>query len=126
MKKMIAPVLLLAMMVSFCAWTTWRVERICRGTADLLGQAEESSDAGDFEDAEALVRRAYGLWTGHEGFLGMALRHTESDDIDILFPALLESCREEDAGELSYRSMELRAALWQLSRMEQPYYFNIL
>ena len=126
MKRLIAPLLLLAIMIGLCAFSTWQVGRICRATAGKLEQAETRCALGDFQGAEEMVLEAQRMWERHEGFLGTALRHTESDDIDILFPPLLESCRQEDPAEFSHQNRELVATLQQIARMEIPYYFNVL
>lgn len=98
MKKFILPILILLLMVSFCVWATWRADELCNQSAQLLEQAGARCIQGDFHGAEDLVQEAKNCWDQHEGFFGVALRHTESDDVDILFPPLLETCRQQDAG----------------------------
>ena len=56
----------------------------------------------------------------------MALRHTEADDIGILFPGLIEAAGQKDQGEFLLRVRELKANLRHLGRMELPYLFNVL
>lgn len=126
MKKFILPTLLLILMVAFCVWATWRADQLCDQSAELLEKAGARCAQGDFDGAEALVYEAKACWDDHEGFFGIALRHTESDDVDILFPPLLETCRQEDEEEFSRRNLELIATFRHLSRAELPYYFNIL
>lgn len=126
MKKFLVPIVMLVILVGFCTWTVWQVDQICQETSSLLEQAETRCTLGDFEGAGALVYRSQCIWNCREGFLGMALRHTESDDVGILFPPLLDTCRQRDAEEFSRRNLELMATLKHLSRMEIPYYFNIL
>ena len=126
MKKILLPTLLLVLMVIFCVWATWRVDRLCSDSAELLEQAGTRCVLGDFDGAMDLVYQSKQNWDSHEGFFGMALRHTESDDVDTLFPPLLETCRQRDADEFYKRNLELIATLKHLSRIEIPYYFNIL
>lgn len=126
MKKFILPILILLLMVSFCVWATWRADELCNQSAQLLEQAGARCIQGDFHGAEDLVQEAKNCWDQHEGFFGVALRHTESDDVDILFPPLLETCRQQDAEEFTRRNLELIATFHHLSRAEMPYYFNIL
>ena len=126
MKKLTIPLILLSLIVVFCVWSTCRVDAICREAAGLLDQAETKCLLGDYDGAEELALASQGLWLDHEGFLGMALRHTESDDVAILYAPLLETCRQKDGDEFQIRSLELRATLRQLSRMEFPHYFNVL
>lgn len=126
MRKLWTALLILAAIIGFCTWTTWHVDQICQDTSQLLQEAESCCARGDFEGAGELVFSSQSIWNQHEGFLGMALRHTESDDIGILFPPLLESCRQKDREEFNRRNLELIATLKHLSRMEIPYYFNVL
>ena len=126
MKKLMIPILLLLLIVVFCTWATFRVDRICGQAIRLLDQAETCCVLGDFDGAGELVFASEQCWLRHEGFLGMALRHTESDDITVQYPPLLESCSHRDRSEFNRRSLELRASLRMLSRMELPYYFNVL
>jgi hypothetical protein len=126
MKKLLLPLALLALLVGFCCYTTWHVDQLCSDCAQLLEEAGQRCQLGDFEEGLALCNQAKQNWDHHEGFFGTALRHTESDDVGIAFPALLESCRQEDLEEFSRRDLELIAILRHLSRMEYPYYFNVL
>ena len=126
MKKFILPSLLLILMVAFCVWATWRADQLCTSSSELLEKAGARCAQGDFDGAKDYVDQAKKTWEDHEGFFGMALRHTESEEIDILFPPLLETCRQKDAEEFSRRNLELIATFQRLSRIELPYYFNIL
>jgi hypothetical protein len=126
MKKLVYALLIILVLLLGCFYTSWRVEAICEDAADLLEQAETKCQLGDYEAAEETVYASKAIWDRHEYFLGLALRHTESDDVGILYPALLETCRQKDHGEFSLRNLELIAILRHLGRMEQPYLFNIL
>jgi hypothetical protein len=126
MKKILFSLALLLGIVGFCIWNTWHVDQLCQDSAALLEQAGARCALGDYEEALELTYASKHNWDHHEGFFGMALRHTESDDIGILFPPLIESCRQRDGDEFAKRNMELIATLRHLSRMEIPYYFNIL
>jgi hypothetical protein len=125
-KKLLWSAAIIALLVLSCMYTSWRVETICEDAADLLEQAETEFQLGDYQGAEDTVYLSKAVWDRHEYFLGLALRHTESDDVGILYPALLETCRQGDHEEFSLRNLELIAILRHLGRMEQPYLFNIL
>ena len=114
------------MITGFCWFTAWRVDDLCNTSASLLEAAETQVMLGDYEAAVETVNHSFRLWNRHEGFFGMALRHTESDDVGILYPVLQEACRQKDQGEFLLRARELAANLRHLGRMEQPYLFNIL
>lgn len=126
MKRLWCSIGLLAIIIGFCAVTTYRVDRICRETSSLLRQAETQCFLGNFDGAEDTVKLSQAYWRKHEGFLGIALRHTETDDIEVMFPGLIEAANQQDGKEFMLRNTELIAAFRSLSRMELPYHFNIL
>lgn len=126
MKKIILPVALIAGLLIFCTISVKHTVDISSDVSELLERAQWYAELGDYDRAESLSIDSQTLWQSHEGFLGMVLRHTESDDIDCLYPPLLDACRAENAEEYSRRNHELQAYLRQLSRMEIPYFFNVL
>lgn len=126
MKRLWCSIAVLGAIVALCCFSTFRVDQICKDTSDILRQAETQCHLGDFHAAEDTVYLSACYWRKHEGFLGIALRHTETDDIDLMFPALMEAARQKDEEEFLLRNTELIAAFRSLSRMELPYYFNIL
>lgn len=126
MRRLWCSVLLLAVITGFCAYSAFRVDQLCRDSSNLLREAETQCYLGDYQGAENTVYLSRALWKKHETFLGIALRHTETDDIDVMFPALIEAARQENPSEFLLRNSELIAAFKSLSRMELPYHFNIL
>lgn len=126
MKRLWCSIGLLAVITGFCAFSAFRVDRICRDASDILRQAETQCYLGNFQSAEDTVYLASALWKKHEAFLGIALRHTETDDIDVMFPGLIESVRQKNPEEFLLKNAEIIAAFRSLSRMELPYHFNIL
>ena len=126
MKRMLMPLLLLVFVTLFCSVCILRTDQICNETADLIEQAGDRFQQGSYEEAEEFIRRSELCWDSHEGFLGMVLRHTESDDVGFMFPSLLASCQAENRDAFLEKELELEAYLRQLSRMEIPYYFNVL
>ena len=126
MKKLAAPVALIMFILLFCTVCVKITDDICTEASMLLEEADRWAEQGDMERAETLSRESWTLWESNEGFLGMVLRHTESDDISCLYPVLLDCCRVKNIEEYCSRNHELRANLRHLSRMEIPYYFNIL
>ena len=126
MKKIYCVLGILLVITGFCWFTAWRVGDLCNTSVSLLEAAETQVMLGDYDAAEETVNHSFRLWNRHECFFGMALRHTESDDVGILYPVLQEACQQKDQREFLLRVRELTASLQQLGRMEQPYLFNIL
>ena len=117
---------ILIILTGFCWYTTHRVEVVCSEASDLLEQAETRILLGDYDGAEGCIATAKQTWEDHRLLLGMALRHTESDEVDLNFPGLLAACRQKDRQEFQLRNRTLIASLRQLSAMEKPYSYNIL
>lgn len=126
MKRLFWSLGLLGVMVAFCWFSSHRVNRICQDCSTLLRQAETQCTLGRYGDAADTVQLSRIYWQKHEAFLGIALRHTEADDIDLMYPGLIASAAQQDPDEFFLRNGELLEALRSLSRMEQPYIFNIL
>lgn len=126
MKKIICAISILIIITGFCVYATYHTRTICDETVSFLEESEKLLYLGRQEDAYETLHSAQANWILHENFLGMALRHTESDDVDILFPILKNACLQEDYSEFSYRNKELIANLRHLYRAEYPYIYNIL
>lgn len=126
MKKISASILTILLILFLCIYSVHRVDQICRESTGLLRQAETQCILGNYEGAKEIVRLSQAHWQKHEDFLGIALRHTESDDVDILFPGLMEACVQKDPQDFMQRNLELIAVFKQIARMEMPYLFNIL
>ncbi len=116
----------LGVLVLFCIFGVIRVNHICVKANENLRRAETAVYLGDYEGAKTCVEGARQIWKGHAGFLGIMLRHTEMDDIDLMFPGLLEALRQKDGREFYLRNGELIEALRNLTQMERPRYYNVL
>ena len=81
MKKLYSALGILLAITGFCWFTAWRVDDLCNTSASLLEAAETQVMLGDYDAAVETVNHSFRLWNRHEGFFGMALRHTESDDV---------------------------------------------
>ena len=126
MKRIFMALGLLAVITGFCIFSVVRVHRICDDTKAVLRQAETCCVNGDFKGVEGTVYLAQAIWKKHEGFLGMALRHTETDDISVMFSTLLEAASQRDSEEFMLRNRELLALINGLSHMEIPFHYNVL
>ncbi len=116
---------MLLMIVALCTCCVVRVNRVCQSTEELLRQAEICMHLGDTQGARDSVYYARLKWNAHEGLMGLSLRHTETDDVAQMFPAITESIRHKDETEFYMRNAELIGTIKELRRMEIPYYFNV-
>lgn len=126
MKKILCSLLTLTLIFALCFWSVHRVEAICDSINHKLHQAETECVLKHYDRAINSVRDAQTIWTRNETFLGLALRHTETDDVGIQFPTLTEALMQQDSAEFIRDNLTLISTISQLARMEQPYLFNIL
>lgn len=126
MKKIYLSIAALVLIFACCFYASTKVDKICEAIATELRAAETECILGRYAQAAERVQQAESLWVKNEGFLGVALRHTETDDISVAFPALTEALFLEDDTGFLENNLTLIASLRNLSRMEQPYLFNIL
>jgi len=126
MKKILLAGLTLLLIFGLCFYAAARVETICDSITEKLHMAETQCHLGYYDHAINSVRDAQTLWTKHETFLGISLRHTETDEIGIEFPVLVETLMQKDSSAFIQENLTLIATIDHLSRMEQPYLFNIL
>lgn len=125
MKRVWCSVGMLLLIVFLCGWGVFRVNVICKDTEDLLRRAESCVYLGDYEGARQDVYRSRAIWKKHEGFLGVMLQHTQTGDVNDMFPVLLETVRRKNEDEYYLQNAELVSALQRIRHMEIPYYFNV-
>lgn len=92
----------------------------------LLTHAEEQAEAGDWAAAETLTGKAYRLWTGHDMYLHVLLRHSDTDDVEIGFKEVHEFISREEDGEYSAANARLITELGLLYDAEQLTLKNVL
>ena len=92
------------------------------GLLDLAGRAAE---AGRWEDAAALTRRAEGLWAGRETALRVLLRHADTDAIYAGFRETLALLDSREYGEYAAANARLITQIELLYEAEQLTLKNI-
>lgn len=117
-------VLVLLLAVSW--WNAWYIQSFSEELSTALAQAEDAAEAGDWETAGLLTLDAQKRWEGASRYLYTVLRHSDTDQVEIEFQAVLEwiECRED--GEYSSANAELMAQLELIAGMEQPTIKNLL
>lgn len=94
--------------------------------SNLLTQAEQSAEQGDWADAEVLTRQARAQWERQDLRLHITLRHADIDQIHTAFQEVLEFITCQEAGEYSAANARLIAQLGLLCEAEQLSLKNVL
>lgn len=116
----------LALLLAFSWANAWYIGSFSDTLSDMLAQAEDAAEAGDWETAEALTLDAQDRWTRSSGYLYTVLRHSDTDQVDIKFQAVLEWIECEEDGEYSSANAELMTQLSLVAEMEQLTIKNLL
>ncbi len=111
MNRMIAALVLCALLIWGCIWSYSTVERTVSGIT-------ASIETGDLESA-------YAEWTDAEPRLGVLLLHDELDKAELLFARVMAAKEAGKTDELASGQAELLAQLKSLPELEMPSIKNI-
>lgn len=126
MKRFWIALALLALVFSASWGNTFYLEHLAGQLSAMLAQAEALGEAGDWDGAMELTRRAEALWEEHDTYLHVTLRHGDTDAIFLSFQEVKEliHCREE--GEYSAANAVLLGHIHLLYEQEQFNLKNLL
>ena len=119
MKRLWVALLLLAALFAGAMLHARALEGFTGEVSALLDLAGRAAEAGRWEDAAALTRRAEGLWAGRETALRVLLRHADTDAIRLELRELTALLKGEDAPSFSAACARLTARLELLCQVEQ-------
>lgn len=125
MKRAVAAVALLAVMVALGIWHVAALSDLVGGMEDLLVQAEAQAERGEWQEAEKLTLQAKDRWKAKDFYLHVALRHEALDDVDADFGEVLELLRAQEEGEYSAVNARLKIRLYLLADAERAAVENL-
>lgn len=117
---------LLAACLAVCLTTMLLLDKYTQAANDVLQEAIELAEHGDYHGAAQKVESAQSGWKAHRGFFGIMLRHDEADEVNAAFQALSRYAQVESKEEFLPNCAELMERVTHLAEMERPSYFNIL
>ena len=91
-----------------------------------LSQADASAKAGDWKTASAQTQQVRQTWDNKAVYLHVFLRHSDIDQINLLFGEVTEYAASQEYPEYSAATARLRLHLGLLHEMEQFSWKNIL
>lgn len=126
MKRLWISVTLLLFLFSSTLANTYYLSSFTMELTELLSQAEYQGEAGNWEAAIGLTKKARQIWESHSLYLHTTLRHADIDNVYLLFLQTQEflDCRE--SGEYSAANATLMGQLKLLCEQEKPSIENIL
>ncbi len=115
-----------AAMLGAAFWHMTTLGSLTGELGDLLAQAEELAEQGDWEGAERMTRTASERWDSRHFYLHATLEHQLTDEIAVSFAQTLELIQCQEAGEYSAANARLMKQLELLGEMERPALENLL
>lgn len=127
MKQLISAFVLLTLIITGCLASEHFLGELTTHTTDLLAQAEESAEHGDWNTAKKLTTQAEEFWSSNQTFLYALLRHEDIDSVLGGFREINEliDC-QEGGGEYSAANARLVTEIQLLHEMEQLSLINLL
>jgi len=128
MRRLYLSVGLILLMALMSGLHIWHLERFTGQLTDLLTQAQEQVDREDWAEAARLTRQAQERWIGHERYLHITLRHTDTDAIQISMDEALAFLEGDEKQPAEYAAVNARllAQIGLLVEAELPTLTNIL
>ena len=126
MRRLWIAALLLAAMFSCALFISLYLRGLATQISGLLVRAEAAAEAGRWDQAGALTQDAAALWEGHDFYLHVSLRHTDTDQIRTGFQEVDEYLGAQEMGEYSAANAQLTTQLKLLWEAEQFNLENIL
>ena len=117
---------LLAAMLGAAFWHMTTLDSLTGELGDLLAQAEELAEQGDWEGAARMTQTASERWDSRHFYLHATLEHQMTDEIAVSFAQTLELIQCQEAGEYSAANAQLMKQLELLGEMERPALENLL
>jgi hypothetical protein len=128
MKRLWVSVALLLTMVALAACHILYLHHFTGGLTDLLTQAQEQVQEGDWDQGVALTGKAMDQWQSHAFYLHTTLRHEDIDAISVAFQetqAFL-TASERQSAEYAASNGKLLTLLSLILEGEHPSLQNLL
>ena len=117
---------ILVLCLALCTVSICILSRTAEQTTVLLEQAMELGNQRRFDEVEPLTDQAMALWSGHQGFFGIILRHDEADEVNATFEELQEYVRNSCVEKFEPTCARLIEQIRHIADMELPLYYNVL
>ena len=126
MKRLWAAVGILAALLAAALGTGWWVDGLTADYVSRLEQAQAMSERGDWERAAQVTGGVYRNWQERSFWLHALLRHSDTDQVLLLFRSVEEYLKLEEMDQYAAANAQLIAQLELLAEMEDPSLENVL
>ena len=128
MKRLYVSLGLVALLAILCGAHTFYLGRFTGELTELLIQAQEQMERGDWEGAFQLTQQAKEQWVDNEGYLHITLRHADIDAILVSFDEALAFLQGSEHQPAEYAAVNARliTQLGLLLEAELPTITNLL
>ena len=120
MKRLWAAVSILAALLAAALGTGWWVDGLTADYVSRLEQAQAMSERGDWERAAQVTGGVYRNWQERSFWLHALLRHSDTDQVLLLFRSVEEYLKLEEMDQYAAANAQLIAQLELLAEMEDP------
>ncbi len=128
MKRLVIAVSLLALLLGLSAAHVWRLRSLTEELTGALNLAQGEAEAGHWETAASITRRAKERWLENEGYLHATLHHRDIDAVLGYFGETLAYLQGQERKPAEYAAANARL-ITQLQLIEEgelPTWKNLL
>lgn len=119
MRRLLIAVSLLLLVLCGTWLSTNHLGTLTGQMSTLLTRAEALGESGDWETALSLTQQAESIWTDHELYFHILLRHSDTDNITYSFREVKEFLRCQEGGEYSAANSVLIGRIYLLYEQER-------
>ena len=126
MRPYLPPLLLLAVLTLFTAWSSLAVNDTAQRLAHQLEQADTLADRGDWNSARRVMTASYDDWTDVHPYIRTVHSHSAVDSAEVMYCRARAFAATEELTEFRAEVAGLRAQILQIAEAERFLPENIL
>ena len=126
MKALVLPLAAMAAILAFSLWAGSYVQRQAEGWEQLLAQAAQAAEEGDWPLAEKRLSQAREGWESRAAFFHTIMEHSGLSEAQALFAAAGDACRQRNSGAFISQLTQLTVQLRLLAETQAVSIKNIL
>ena len=126
MKELIISVLFLVSLFAACLINSNYIDESSKELISMIGEAEAYADIDKWDEAEERILDAKNIWDKKSGYLEAVLRHSETDNVYVMFETALGSIKSRDKANCKIYFSGLVASLELICETEKLTFGNIM
>jgi hypothetical protein len=101
MKYLVAAICILLIILGFCTYDLYRIDKCADDIIELLNASQSSADNGDISSAAESVRSAYDMWMDTESYASSVLSHDDLITVSLSLRIAIKSAEISDYNNFS-------------------------